>query len=209
MLSVTIGLGVWQVQRLHWKQGLLAQIDAAEAEPPRPLDSDPRPFERVSVTGTFLPVFARYGSDVRPVPGRGSVLGSSLVSPLVRPGQPVIVVNRGWAPETFDGLPPTGPVTVVGYIRPAEYPIRFGAADNPAARRFYALDPAAIGAALGVAQAAPYTLVQLGPPGSLPEPADALPRPSNDHLSYAMTWFGLSAALLVILVIYLRQKPAR
>jgi surfeit locus 1 family protein len=80
-----------------------------------------------------------------------------------------------------------------------------GAADDPVHRRFYALDPAKIGASLGYSTVAPFTLVAIGPAGSVPDPIQAMPRPPNDHLSYAITWFSLSAALVVVFVVYVRQ----
>ena len=68
------------------------------------------------------------------------------------------------------------------------------------------LDPAAIGAALGLASVAPFTLVALGPAPTPPRARrSALPRPPNDHLSYALTWFGLAACLLVVFVVYVRK----
>ncbi len=69
-----------------------------------------------------------------------------------------------------------------------------------AARQFYTLDPKAIGAALGVPDPAPFTLVALGPSTAetYPAPAQHLPRPPNNHLSYAITWYGLAVALVVI-----------
>src|SRR5690606_3162181 len=59
--AVLIGLGTWQVQRLHWKEGLIAMIEARVASAPRPLaeiealaaregDVDYWP---VSLSGTF------------------------------------------------------------------------------------------------------------------------------------------------------------
>ena len=53
-----------------------------------------------------------------------------------------------------------------------------------------------IGAALGLPGTAPYALVLLGPAGSLPEPAQSLPRPRNNHLGYAITWYGLALSLI-------------
>ena len=41
MLAVLLGLGTWQVQRLHWKRGLLAQIARPRRRPPVPLPADP------------------------------------------------------------------------------------------------------------------------------------------------------------------------
>ena len=103
--------------------------------------------------------------------------------------------------------PPPGTVTVEGYVRPAEKPVRFGAKDDPAARRFYALDPAAIGAAFGLPNVMPFTIGAMGPaaPGVFPAPVQALPRPSNNHLSYVITWYGLAASLFVIFIVYARK----
>ena len=204
MFSLTLGLGVWQVQRLEWKRGLLSEIDRGEASPAVPLPSKPAPFMRVVVEGRFLPPVARYGAEVRTT-RLGPVMGAHVISALERPGSDPLIVDRGWAPIDFDTLPPAGQVQVEGYVRPAEHPVWMGAKDDPAGRRFFALDPVAIGASLGFARVSPFTLVALGRPGVLPEPAGALPRPANNHLSYALTWFGLSAALVAVFVVYARQ----
>ena len=91
---------------------------------------------------------------------------------------------------------------MVGYVRPADRAGWFSASDNPATRRFYTLDPAAIGAALGLDREAPFTVVALGPPNELPAPAQDLPRPPNDHFSYALTWFSLSVCLVLVFGAY-------
>lgn len=204
MLALTIGLGVWQVQRLAWKTALLAEIDRGEAAPAIPLPADPRPFTKVRVTGILRQdLAALYGIEVRTT-AAGPALGAFLLNPLERPGADPIIVDRGWVPTDAprDAMPVKA--TVEGYVRAPEPPVRFGATDDPAARRFYALDPAAIGAALGLRRVAPYTLVVLGtvPPGTVPEPAQALPRPANNHFTYALTWFGLAAALLGVFGVY-------
>jgi len=207
MLVLAMGLGVWQVQRLAWKTALLADIDRGEAAPAIPLPADPRPFTKVRVEGVLRQdLAALYGIEVR-MTQAGPVLGAFLVNPLERPGSDPIIVDRGWVPTDAprDTLPV--PAAIEGYIRPPEQPVRFGATDDPAARRFYALDPVAIGASLGLRQVAPYTLVALGsvPPGTYPEPAQALPRPANNHFIYALTWFGLAGALLAVFGVYARK----
>lgn len=208
MLALTLTLGVWQVQRLAWKTALLAEITAGETVLPVELATDPAPFRRVITSGTFLPPVARYGAEVRTTRA-GPVMGARLISALQRPGAETVIVDRGWAPLDFDPAPPAGLVRVEGYVRPPEYPVRFGARDDPAARRFFALDPAAIGDSLGVRRVAPFTLVAMGPAGTLPEPATVLPRPANNHLVYALTWFGLAAALVVVFGLYVRQATAK
>jgi surfeit locus 1 family protein len=210
MLVVLLGLGTWQVQRLAWKQGLLAQLDAAEQNAAVPLGAAPSPFAKVAATGRLRPdLAARYGADVRDT-ASGPTSGAQLVVPLERPGAPPLLVVLGWVPDhgALPPLPAGDAVTVTGYVRPAEQARWFSPADDPAGRRFYALDPAAIGRALGLTVEAPFTLVALGPPppgGATPIPAEHLPRPPNNHLQYAITWYGLAAALLAVFVVYARK----
>ena len=206
-MAILLGLGVWQLQRLQWKTGLLAAIDAAEAGPARPLGPDPGAFVKVYTDGTFRPVAALYGSEVRDT-ATGPTIGAFLLQPLDRPDGPTVLVNRGWVP-TNGAVPPVpaAPAHVEGYVRTPDSAGLFSARDDPAGRRFFTLDPAAIGPALGVPGAAPFTLVQLGTPvpGIYPQPATALPRPPNDHLSYAFTWFSLAAVATVISFLQFRR----
>jgi surfeit locus 1 family protein len=113
-------------------------------------------------------------------------------------------VDRGWVPlDGLAGLPrPEGPQRITGYIRFGEPAGRFAAQDDVAGRRFYHFDPVAIGTALGVPGMARYGLVLLGPPGSLPEPSQTLPRPRNNHLGYAITWYGLALSLIGVFVAF-------
>ena len=150
MVALTLSLGVWQVRRLAWKTALLAEIDRGEMAQPVGLAPVPGAFSRVRVEGEFLAATALYGTEVRSTRA-GIAMGAHLVQPLRLADGRVALVDRGWVPA--DAAPPSpGPAAVTAYVRPPEYPVRFGAADDPATRRFYALDPAAIGAALGVAQ---------------------------------------------------------
>lgn len=213
MLVVLLGLGTWQVERLHWKQGILAQLDQAERQPPQPLGPDPRPWTKVAVSGELRNnLSALYGADVRDT-RTGPTLGGDLIVPLIRPGQPPILIDRGWVPGARGHQldQPTGPITVIGYVHPADSAGLFSATDDVVGREFFTLDPAAIGRALGLAQVAPFTIVALGPmpaAGSSetwPIPAQHLPQPPNNHLSYAITWYGLAAALVVVFSLWVRK----
>ncbi len=203
MLAMLVALGVWQLHRLQWKLGLLAEIDRAEASAPVPLPAHPLPFTKVSVTGHLrTDLSALYGVDVHDVPG-GTAIGAQLIQPLERPGQEPLLVDRGWIREGQTGIP-GGDVTVVGYVRDPATPGAFSPDDDVVGRHFYTLDPAKIGAALGLPQVAPFTLIAMGD-GGMPEPASALPRPPNDHLNYALTWFGLALSLLAVFGAYVRK----
>jgi surfeit locus 1 family protein len=209
VLALLLGLGTWQVQRLAWKTDLLARITAAEAGPPLPLGvaAPPPAYAKVVATGRFdFGREALLGAEVR-----GTALGGRLLTPLQRSdGGPPLLVDRGWVPferAAASIVRPGGEVSVVGYVRPAESRGTFAAADDAPGRRFYTFDPEAIGRALGLPAVAPFGLVVLAPPGGaapgvLPVPAQTLPRPNNPHLGYAITWYGLAAALVAVFVAF-------
>jgi surfeit locus 1 family protein len=219
MLLVLLGLGSWQVKRLFWKQALLAQIAQAEVAEPVPLAGieargTPSPFMKISARGTFLPnETALYGAEVRDV-ASGPAMGAQLIEPMREVNGELILVDRGWVPLSRTGPldQPTGEVTVSGYVRPGDTQHWFSAADDPPARRFFTLDPRAIGAAIGQPDIRPFVLVALGAGSGAdaivqrwPDPARHLPQPPNNHLSYAITWYGLAVALLTIFTIWARK----
>lgn len=148
---------------------------------------------------------------------RGTVLGGHLLTPLLRAeGAPPLLVDRGWVPferAAASIVRPEGEVAVLGYVRQGEERGLFAAIDDGPGRRFYTFDPDAIGQALGLASVAPFGLVALAPPGggpsgALPVPAQTLPRPNNPHLGYAITWYGLAVALVVVLGAFLLRRRA-
>jgi surfeit locus 1 family protein len=197
-----ISLGVWQIKRLHWKEGILARIDAAEqAAPVELMGVTPNLFTRVSVHGDLRGApMALYGAEVR-----GDHMGAQAIEVLDRVWEKPVLVDLGWVmTDRGRPVPVRGPRDLTGYIRLAETPNFLSASDDPEGKRFYTLNPAAIGAALGVPDLAPFTLVVLKDqqgvalPVGEPEPAEALPRPPNNHLQYALTWFGLAGALLAV-----------
>lgn len=219
ILAILLGLGSWQVQRLHWKLAILAELEAAAARPPIEPAADTPPFARVATTGRFRPgAEALLGLEVR-----GTTLGADLIAVLDRPGAPPLLVDRGWVPMEGGAVErPEGQVTVSGYARPTERN-PFAATDDPTHRRFYTFNAGAIAAALGVPDALPYALAVVVPRaqsaapsglgatpaparGPLPDPASAFPEPSNPHLGYAITWFGLAAAWVVIFVLWSRKR---
>jgi surfeit locus 1 family protein len=195
-LCILISLGVWQIKRLHWKEAILADIDRAEQSPPVPLAGTPPRFAKVSARGLLRPASALYGVFVHSSPDGATHMGADRLQVLDRAEGPLLV-DLGWVP-TEGGAPPVadGPATIEGYVRLSEHPSWFSPDDDIAAHRFFTLDPAVIGAALGAKTVAPFTLVAIGKPTDTPPiPAAALPRPPNNHLQYALTWFGLAAAL--------------
>jgi surfeit locus 1 family protein len=214
-LVVLVGLGTWQAQRMAWKADLIARIEAGlEAEPtalPATEDAilalDQRP---VSAEGILRldRAFAR-GSQQK-----GGIPGARLVVPLEREGGVAILVDMGWIPEPVDAFLGGEPTPVeAGFsatvhldhlrAKPA-----FRPANDPDAGRWFWLDTEALRQWSGLSDLAAATLVRR-PQGVEQSPPIADPPAvtvSNDHLGYALTWYGLALGLLVI---YLLMGRAR
>jgi surfeit locus 1 family protein len=209
---ILIGLGIWQLYRLKWKEGILAQIHIAEISPPIPLPAHPNRFQKVVITGSWLPNQAvLYSDEVHDAPA-GPIEGGELIMPFREESGRVIMVDLGWVPERAPKPAPVpgGDVQVVGYIHQTESPGWFAGADQPAAGLYYTLNPVKIAAGLGYTDSAPFALIAMGnmpPPGSpLPEPAQNLPRPPNNHYEYALTWFGFAGVLVFEFFFFARKR---
>ncbi|MBM3608400.1 MAG: SURF1 family protein, partial [Alphaproteobacteria bacterium] len=115
-----------------------------------------------------------------------------------------VLVNRGFVPERLrDAMSRStgqveGAVRITGHIRAAETRSAFTPADTPEKGVWYTRDPRAMAAYLKLPDAAPFVIDADGPenPGGWPKPGAARIRIPNNHLSYALTWFGLAATLL-------------
>jgi surfeit locus 1 family protein len=92
-----------------------------------------------------------------------------------------------------------GPVDIVGVMRWPETPGLFTPPGDPAKNLWFARDPAAMAAAKGVGAVAPFYVEQESPsvPGGLPQVGKLQPSLPNNHLGYALTWYGLALVLVV------------
>lgn len=210
VFCLLIGLGIWQLHRLAWKEGIIAAIRQAQAAAPIPLPANPSPYQKVVVTGVWLPgKAALYGDEVHDTPA-GPVPGGELIMALRRPGGAVVLVDLGWVPEQAPVPLANPPAAPVGYIHAPIQANWSSAPDDPAHRLYYTLNSQRIGAGLGLKNVAPYMLIALGPPpppgSGLPQPAQDLPTPPNNHYEYALTWFGLAGVLLFQFFFFARKR---
>lgn len=208
-VMLLVALGVWQLHRLAWKEGLLAEIAARThgapvALPPKAdwAHLQPRAYEyrKVRLTG-------RFENDKETLVFRGTEQGSGylVVTPLVlADGGGTVLVNRGWVPDTLKAGAtraagePSGEVSLVGLMRAPEPRTIFTPPDDPRTGQFFTKDPVTIAAHDGLADVAPFIVdADATPnPGGWPlggQTAIAIP---NNHLSYALTWFALAATLV-------------
>ncbi|MBB4618271.1 SURF1 family cytochrome oxidase biogenesis protein [Sphingomonas abaci] len=198
-VGLLVGLGVWQVERLAWKRALIAQTRArlAAAPVPAPGPADWRgvgpgdAYRRLRVTGRY-----QVGADTLTQAVTGYGPGFWVLTPFRSDTGFVLLVNRGFVPSgTKPTSPPAGPVTVTGLLRLTEPKGGFLRSNVPASDRWYSRDVAAIAARRGLGTVAPYFIDsdRTAPPGRWPEGGLTVVRFPNNHLSYALTWFGLAA----------------
>lgn len=212
-LALLVGLGVWQLQRLAWKRDLLATVEArisasALALPAQVTDAAALDFRRVAVRGRFAHERELFlaGRSRRGRPG------VQVVTPLLREGAAAVLVNRGWAPlEKKDPASRAagqvaGTVTVTGIARVPRAPGLFVPENDPAKGFWMTVDVDAMAAARGVAPVLPVIVEADATPNPGGAPIGGITRIDyrNDHLQYALTWFALAVALVVIFVVYHR-----
>ncbi len=213
--AVLVGLGTWQMARRAEKHALIATMESRLAEPAATLparieDPDAWDYRRVHVTGVF-----RHDREVHLANRvRNGVVGVQVVTPLARPDGATVLVDRGWVPGTLadparrpDGQV-GGMVTVAGIARVPAPPGPFTPAGDPATGFWLVAEPAAIAAALGLAETLPLVLeADATPnPGGWPRGGGTRLDLPDNHLQYAITWYSLAVALVVIALIARRRR---
>ncbi|KDQ17754.1 hypothetical protein BOTBODRAFT_105153 [Botryobasidium botryosum FD-172 SS1] len=228
----TFGLGTWQIQRLRWKVALIDELEEKVRREPMTLPKNIKisalpefAFRKVLLRGTW-----DHAHTILVGPRtRENVLGYHVVTPLVRPdGASTVLVDRGFVAREFHEIPseyisPTGDyreqaeVEVVGMLRNQQEKGTFTPENVPEKGEWYWMDVERIkehagGEAAGVQpvfiqeifegnSAEASHRVALGMPvGRSPE-IDL----RNQHATYAVTWYSLSAATAVMFFALMRK----
>ncbi|MEZ5833719.1 MAG: SURF1 family protein [Dongiaceae bacterium] len=210
-IIVMIGLCIWQVQRLHWKEGLIAERESrVTAEPIAlpPVGTDPETVEyrRVHLEGTFLHDKELY-LGARSMNGN---VGYQILTPFALAGGGTVLIDRGWvpverkAPERRAEGQLAGTQTVEGVVRVPPGKAWMQPDNEPGKNMWFFVDLPAMAAASGI-DFRTDLYVDAGPaenPGKYPVGGQTRIELPNDHLQYAITWGLLAAALAVIYVLY-------
>jgi cytochrome oxidase assembly protein ShyY1 len=217
-----VALGIWQIERKAWKEALIAKL--AERTGGAPVDlpgssgwsrlaqADDE-FRRVKFTAEFLPgreafVYAS-GSPLRPdVKGPGYFV----FAPVRTSEGTTVVVNRGFtsAPraQAERHARPDGIIEMVGALRWPEPAGWFVRDYDPVDDTWFARDHLGMAARNGWGAVAPFyiELERPAPPGGQPQPGRLTVTLRNEHLQYAITWFGLAAVVAVMFAFWLRSR---
>ena len=215
-----VALGVWQVQRLKWKTDLLRRVAAAQTARPLPVATvlaraaagDDVGFTRVQADCPSI----EQTPALRLQSLHQHEIGYRLITACSLPGEPysTVLVDRGFAPlaqaaaAAAPGERLSGPI--VGVLRRPDPKTFVTPKNQPSQNLWYSRDLPAMAAALDAGRPAPLVLMleSPAPRRGLPTPAPLPVDIPNNHLGYAITWFGLAAALAgVYLALLLRRRP--
>jgi len=224
--AILIGLGTWQVQRLHWKEALIAGIEGRITSPPKSLADIGR---QLAETGdvdyqpvTAKGIFEHSGERHFFTTWQGDT-GFNVYTPLRLEDGRYIFVNRGFVP--YDMKDPdkraegqvSGPVEISGLARNRLHakPGMFLPENDVAKNIFYWKDLDAMAASSGLPAGASFLpfFIDAGDapnPGGWPHGGVTIIDLPNNHLQYALTWYGLAAALAGVVGVWLyRQRASR
>ena len=195
------GLGMWQLERLVWKNTLIAGIEKAQAEPVLHTLTD-EPYRRVELSGQW-----RLDKTIHVVGKPQFVEGNGyfLLTPLVLPDGKTILVNRGWAPREWKENA-AKKATVRGIVRPLREKRLFSPANFPDKNIWFYEDINAMAQASGLALE-PAVIEAIGERKSdtYPYPSDGKINLRNDHFGYAITWFSLAFIGIIMFGAYHRK----
>jgi surfeit locus 1 family protein len=208
-------LTAWQLNRLEWKTGLIAQINNYAHQ--RALTAMPEDtsllkdfaFARVALSGTFLHedeihLAARYYN---------SQLGYHILTPLQLADGSLVLINRGWVhvdykdPAKRQAGQVQGVQHIIGMIRLDNDRSFFTPENNPKTNIWFSrnIDDIIKATNLDLYPAVVDALYDI-PEGNMPIPSDGLIMMRNDHLQYALTWFLIGVSGIMTFIFYHYRK---
>jgi surfeit locus 1 family protein len=214
--AILLALGLWQVQRLAWKEGLIAEIEARIAADPVPLPAAPDPTRdrllRVSVTGRLgtpeidvLTSLDPWGAGYRVIVPMTLAEGAEGRRILVDLGYvPQEMKDPADRPGPLGAGPDSPPVEVTGLLLWPRETDRFTPAPDRGRNIWFARDVAAMAAELGTEPV--LVVAQSNGSAEWPKPAPPGTDLPNRHLEYAITWFGLAAVWAGMTIFWIRTE---
>lgn len=227
--AILVALGTWQVQRLEWKRDLIARVEARVDAPPvaapgpatwagfEMVDWEYRP---VTVSGEFgaeeLHLYFPLTSPRGPIGGPGYMV----IAPFTTDAGWTVLVNRGFVPEDrkdpASRIVPAGAdggrrMTLTGLVRAPEEPTFVTPDPDLEDNIWFARDRTGMIAALDLdpRTTAPYMLdltADMTPESGIPQAGETRIAFSNNHLQYALTWYGLAVTCVAVTALFVRRK---
>ncbi len=221
-VAILITLGAWQLQRRDWKLDLIRQTERLAEAPPMPFDeaaARAASGEKMEYAPVILNGVYAHDLEARVFGTLDGAPGVYVFTPLDASdnrtgGRRFVYVNRGFAPQAFsdpvtreDGAP-QGEATVKGLLRSAETPPAIASllrpADQPTDNLWFTRDPIRFAARHEIETVSWYIDSSGEETGGAPWPKGGTTRVDfpNNHLDYALTWFGLAVALIGVYLVF-------
>jgi len=226
--AALIALGTWQIERKAWKEDLIAALTERLAAPPvalppaaawSTLDPARDEYRRVTFSATFdhgkeTLVYAAASSFRPDVSSPGYWIFTPARLAGGGGGGGFVMVNRGFVPEANKDAATraagqiAGPAEITGVLRWPEARHWFSPADDALHNLWFTRDPFSIADVKSIRSVAPFYVEQESPvpPGGLPQPGKLVVKLPNNHLGYAVTWYGLALVLVVVFAAYVRSS---
>jgi len=221
-LFLFTSLGIWQIQRLSWKEELIARVEARLSLPPIPAPNRTAWPQVNAQAHEYLPVTIRgrllHDAEVLITTVTDDGPGYWLLTPLQTSDGAVTFINRGFVPMDHRdvGQRLAGQIntetTITGLLRLGEGAGFFPRRNDPAQERWYSRELPAMAQARGFDEVAPYFIDadKTANPGGIPIGGLTVVNFRNSHLAYAITWFILAFGVgcaLVFLILQRRKQP--
>ena len=202
--AILVSLGVWQLQRLAWKQDLIDRTERLMSSPPVALPLNP-----TEEDDEYMPVFV----EGRLMPGelhaitskRGLGPGFRVIAPFETEDGRRVMVDRGYVPEDEKDLPrPIGEARIEGVLHWPDERTFDTPANDVDANFWFARDVPEMAEVLGtepVLIATAATTLEGGP-----EPVPLSAAYHNRHMEYVVTWFGLAIAWAFMTGVWIRAR---
>lgn len=223
-LVILLNLGMWQVDRLAWKEALIAHVSADVVKPAVPApgpgqwedaaEMEQADYRHVEVTGQYMDGNAYYYTSLSDAKGRLEGPGYLVYSPFRTTEGWRVMVNRGFVPQGLAAADvervetvPEGVQKLTGLLRRSEKPNWTTPAADKTKRIWFARDTDDMADVVGNGQGelAAYSIdldAQFTGEDGLPQAGETIVQFKNDHLGYALTWFGLAATLVGVYLAY-------
>ena len=198
-------LGTWQLQRLQWKEDLVARINSYKDSEIRTLSVNDLTADNEFMKGRLIGHFD-YSREIAIKPRTyDGTPGVHIITPFILENNSTILINRGWGPNDYTvGKSEEAASSVNVIIRVPQKPNMFVPPNLPDQNEWYALNIEQIGQTKGLQAILPVTGYQLDEKVRETEPpyAHALEiRLNNNHLQYALFWYTMAVIMIGVFVL--------
>lgn len=217
-VAILIGLGTWQIQRLHWKQNIIEGLEQSY-ESGKFTDLAQSALEDLESGKTQFAYGATHGHWQKekaillgPRTNEGRV-GYHLLIPLALDNGKTLIVNSGWVSDMWKdtlgerlAVLPAGSIQARGVVHSPDWS-SMASKNSPSNDLWFRADIKEIAATKELKDVYSHVLYadKIEPPLSDVVAHEEKWLPRNKHWQYALFWFAMAATLAGVFGFYIRD----